>query len=544
MDNSVTTKLVIKDETTRELARMQGVIDAFGNKIQSSFQKAGMAIAGYFSTQAIISFGKAAVSAASEAEEAEAKYVAMRKASNEATGVSIEQMKHLAAQLQRTTKHEDDNTIAVAANLLRYENMSKDVFPRVIRLAADMSDVFGSMSGAANMLGRGLNDPANASRLLKVAGVELDDAIKNQIKTFKESGEVGKAQELILKELEKRFGGLAEAMGDTFSGKVAKLTNQWGDVKESIGGALIPAIEKVLPMLDEFAKRFKATVDETADAISADDRPGPGGRKAPGKGWLPGTKGSLTNFLGGIANFDLIAQMPLQGIAGEGEGGGKIGAGSGTPFEKIMKMFGGKGDLAAAEFVEHFWQTIRGQRAERSGRLAGRNMAAFGVGLAERKEPAPEIDPYEQMFGGEGTSHMTTQAKDPRDLGGMVVDWDAVKARIKAEEELTKAAEQAAIDREKMRHEEFANFETSKPAKKDEFQATIESIQDVNKRITLGAASREAPEEKIVKATQAAGQKTAEAVDRMKDIMEGGVEAQEKAARSLEIIERQEIGLA
>jgi hypothetical protein len=46
--------------------------------------------------------------------------------------------------------------------------------------------------------------------------------------------------------LEGEFGGAAEAMGDTFGGKVSSLWNTLGDLGEQIGAALVPAVEKLV----------------------------------------------------------------------------------------------------------------------------------------------------------------------------------------------------------------------------------------------------------------------------------------------------------
>lgn len=545
MANEVKTRLTVEDLSKQQVTAFEKSVEAMGSRVKSSFNNVAASIAAALSVSSLISFGKQAVAAAAEAEEAEAKYVAMRKASNEATGVSIEKIKALAAELQRTTKFEDDNTVAVAANLLRYENMSEEVFPRVIRLAADMADVFGGLSGAANMLGRGLNDPANASRLLRTAGVELSDTVREQIKAFKESGDVGKAQALILEELEKRFGGLAGAMGDTFSGRLAKLANQWGDVQETLGNSLIPTIEKVMPLLDEFSRRFQATMNDAADASASSAGEGPSGKGRPGptwwgQGWLPGTKGFGANFMGGLANIDQVHKAYIETMMAAVASGG---AGYRNDRSDSRKYEGLETGLA--EYFSHLRGTLFGLRVEQSETMAQRHISAMGARTTTRPEKAPELDYYEQQFGregevGTGSGPSSSWYRDTSEA----VDWDAVKARIRAEEELTKAAEQAATDREKMRQDEYSGFSSSKPKRDEGFQSSIEDISSAFRRIQTAAASRESEADKVVQATQDAGQKTVEAMDKVKELLEGGVEAQERAARSLEVLERQESGLA
>ena len=65
------------------------------------------------------------------------------------------------------------------------------------------------------------------------------DAQKEQIKTLVESGKTMDAQKIILKELGSEFGGAAEAATDPWQ----RLHVVFGNVKESIGTALLPALD-------------------------------------------------------------------------------------------------------------------------------------------------------------------------------------------------------------------------------------------------------------------------------------------------------------
>jgi hypothetical protein len=61
------------------------------------------------------------------------------------------------------------------------------------------------------------------------------------------------AQTIILQELQKEFGGSAEAAGQTFAGQLDILKNNLGNVQEAIGTAMLPA-------LTELAETFNATL--------------------------------------------------------------------------------------------------------------------------------------------------------------------------------------------------------------------------------------------------------------------------------------------
>src|SRR5690606_15491878 len=72
---------------------------------------------------------------------------------------------------------------------------------------------------------------------------------KEQIKSLVESGNILKAQKMILKEVESQVGGAAEAAADP----VQKLEVAWGNLQEKIGTA-------IMPLLSKFADWISSTV--------------------------------------------------------------------------------------------------------------------------------------------------------------------------------------------------------------------------------------------------------------------------------------------
>lgn len=488
MSNEVITHLRTKDDVTQELGKMEAVFQRFGSSVKSQFATIGAAIAGTFAVGKIVAFGRESVAAFSEAQEAEAKYVAMRKATNEETGISIEKMKELAAELQNTTKQEDDHLISLAASLLKYENLTEEVFPRTIKLAVDMAEVFGSVDAAAMQLGRALNDPGNAMRVLKVAGVELTETVREQIKAFKEAGDVAGAQELVFKELEGRFGGLGQAMGDTFAGRLAKLNNQFGDIKEMIGEGLIPAIESVFPVLEEFAKRFKASMKSDHEDIPT--KPGD---------WSFGgaMQSAATAVGGGLANLGEVTTYASDSVT--------------EAFARVGRMFG-------SEFAEELYQTTRGRLAEQQREMNRRELEVKPPVGAPEETKKRDLE-YERLFGLRPTPAKERSKEDE----------DIIKAMDKSEEELIKWAqeeqekwrERAQRHAEEVMKQQREPWADPSPEKKDSFTATIESMESVSRRIQTSLASRseDKPEDKIIKVSRETTAKVVDKLDRAVEVL-------------------------
>lgn len=60
------------------------------------------------------------------------------------------------------------------------------------------------------------------------------------------STRLAEAQQIILGELQREFGGAAEAAGKTFAGQLDILRNRLGEVQEEIGGAVLPILQTLL----------------------------------------------------------------------------------------------------------------------------------------------------------------------------------------------------------------------------------------------------------------------------------------------------------
>ena len=109
----------------------------------------------------------------------------------------------------------------------------------------DMAAKTGSLESAALILGKALNDPIGGLGALAKVGVELSDSQTEQIKQFMAVNDVASAQGVILGQVEKTVGGLAEAMGATSEGQMEIFKNQVGEIKEKIGAKLLPVLNAV-----------------------------------------------------------------------------------------------------------------------------------------------------------------------------------------------------------------------------------------------------------------------------------------------------------
>jgi hypothetical protein len=211
------------------------------------------------------------IAEAQEAIKVNAATAQIIKATGSAANVTAEQVADLSQSLSEQIAV-DDELIQSSANLiLTFKNVANQgtglaaIFDRTVLAAQDLSAAgFGDAESAAKMLGKALNDPERGLTALSRAGVTFTQQQKDQIQTLTQGGDVLKAQQLILAEVESQVGGVA---GATATG-IDQFNVYFDNLKEELGlailplinaliGGLLPAIRGVSDMIRNSSKFFE-----------------------------------------------------------------------------------------------------------------------------------------------------------------------------------------------------------------------------------------------------------------------------------------------
>lgn len=164
--------------------------------------------------------------------QAEKKLAGVLKATGNAAGFSASEIAKLASERQAVTNFGDEATLAATGILATFKEIKGDNFKAAIPLMQDMAAVMeGDLNGAAMQLGKALNDPIAGLGALSRVGVQFSHEQKEMIKGLVETGQLAKAQGIIMQELQTQMGGTAEMMADPLT----QASNAWGDFKEQIG---------------------------------------------------------------------------------------------------------------------------------------------------------------------------------------------------------------------------------------------------------------------------------------------------------------------
>jgi len=206
---------------------------------------------------------------ASKQEVADVRLAAVLKATGNAAGYTAEQLKQMAGDLQGLTGKGDIEIMDSMSVLATFKNIQGPEYQGAMKAMLDMSAVMGTdLKGASIQLGKAMNDPVKGVSALSEVGVSFTEQQKQQIEKMMEMNDVAGAQKIILNELNSEFGGAAEALGGTFSGKLEGSKNALKDLGEDIGEKFLPSATKNLGKFTTFIETHKSKILDVTDDIA------------------------------------------------------------------------------------------------------------------------------------------------------------------------------------------------------------------------------------------------------------------------------------
>lgn len=255
-------------ESKTQLNEMSGAVEKTSGGFKSMLGNALSFVAGqaiFTAAADAVNFLKNqmvdSVKVAIQHQQAMAQTTAVLKSTHDASGETAQSISDLAMSLSQVTPFTEDTTEAAENMLLTFTNIGKNVFPQATKTVLDMSQALGQdTKSSAIQLGKALNDPITGITALQRVGVTFTDSQKKLIQSLVDSGNVAGAQKVILQELQREFGGSAEAAGKTFGGQLQILQNHLEDLKIKIGTAVMPILSNlmgfvsnnILPGLENF----------------------------------------------------------------------------------------------------------------------------------------------------------------------------------------------------------------------------------------------------------------------------------------------------
>lgn len=194
-----------------------------------------------FGAREIFEFFKSTVAEAAEAEETAIKLTAALRAQGITSKKVAEDILEFSSAMQQSTRYSDDAVTEAQKLLVSLGQLTGDGLQDATRATLDLAS------------GLGVD--------LKTAALLVGKAAAGEVSTFsryglvvKKTGDRAKDFAAVLDQINAKFGGSAAAQIQGYSGATAQLANTFNEMKESIGGQMLPALE-------DAAKGIKAIIE-------------------------------------------------------------------------------------------------------------------------------------------------------------------------------------------------------------------------------------------------------------------------------------------
>ena len=178
-------------------------------------------------------------------------------------GVTKQSAIDYADAMSKVTTFNNTSILSMENMGLTFTAIGKNIFPQTMNAVMDMTQAFDSggksmsLTNAMIQVGKAVQNPILGMTALRREGVDFSASQVAAVKAMVATGNTAEAQQIILHELAREFGGSAKAAGTTFAGAMAILGNHFDIVKQQLGQALIPTLEKLFvaisPLISAFA---------------------------------------------------------------------------------------------------------------------------------------------------------------------------------------------------------------------------------------------------------------------------------------------------
>lgn len=204
----------------------------------------GMAAATAITGASLVAFGATSIKAFTDSEAAQLKLNDAFDKFPKLADTNVESLNKLNQEMQKKTRFDDEAYASSQATLAQFDltgQQIKDLIPLVADFAAKTGT---DLPEASEKIGKAL---MGQGRALKSVGIDFVDA-----------GSVGANFTQIMGGLRTQVGGFAEKEGQTAAGKVAILKNQFGELQETVGSLLVPAMGSLIGVITPVISGFNA----------------------------------------------------------------------------------------------------------------------------------------------------------------------------------------------------------------------------------------------------------------------------------------------
>ena len=408
--------ILARDHASATFNKVGAAADALGkrtDRASRSHQAFGKMVrwtGGILSAYGVGQYLKSSVQEYAKAEAAQNRLGNSYRRFPKMQNATLQSFKDLNKELMLHTQFDDDDAAAMQANLGRFDLTGKQI-QKLTPLVADLAQVQGTdLVNAGSAMGKAF---LGNTRALKALGISYT-ATGNKAKDYRN----------IVDLINKKVGGESTKANQTAAVKLKMLENQWGELKETVGQAVLPAFNKLAAVagpaitdLGEAVARNMPQIEQTfQDVWRAASKFG-GALKGIWDGFSsmpPDVRNVLLTLAGGTWAFGKIKGSAIgSGIASMFSGLKTITAGNVTVVGKTVTGTPGTGLPGGA-----VGKTGAAGALALLGTAAAASLVTVAAGALFYKVMGPEAKRRQQggnptIYSGPGASRSITTSKTP-----------------------------------------------------------------------------------------------------------------------------------
>lgn len=255
MDNQVRYTVTANDMLSGKLQGMNSSATALQSTLGGLKSMLGVLGVG-FAVFKGLEFIRGGVEKAEALHQAFAQVEAGLESTGGAAGMTMESIKSMADEMSGRMKFAKADIIDMQAQMLTFGGITKENFPAIGDAIANVATKIGmDLHGMAIQFGKAMENPSEGIRKLQRQGVMFSKEQREQIDKLVAKGEMVKAQQIMLTEIQNKYGGSSKAAFDT--DPLARFSKMMGKFQVAVGNAALALLEYLMPALEAIAGAFK-----------------------------------------------------------------------------------------------------------------------------------------------------------------------------------------------------------------------------------------------------------------------------------------------
>jgi len=204
-----------------------------------------------------LDFIKEGIEKVEKLHQATAQVQAGLESTGGAAGMTMNSIKDMASEMSSRMIYGKADILDMQAQMLTFGGLTKENFPKIGDAIANVAAKTGQdLHSMSIQFGKAMDNPSEGIKKLSKSGVMFSKEQTDAIDALVAKGEIVKAQQIMLTEIQNKYGGASKAAYD--ANPLIGFTKRMGNFQVAIGEVAMEFLEKLVPALNYIADQFKS----------------------------------------------------------------------------------------------------------------------------------------------------------------------------------------------------------------------------------------------------------------------------------------------